>query len=755
MLWSHNKYHHFLFRGLCMLTTKKIKEGLYLNILPIKVSETVEKISIASAVEDQFLIFDRSGSMYGYIDSIVEEAKQYVQKLADGSRVHIGYFSGTGQYALSIPYTLQKEANGAVNLLNTYKSTLGMTNFIEILSQVNKVASGVNKKCSLFFFTDGCHNSGGSSSDVIKALVEWKKYASVSTFVGYGYIDRDMMTAMAKAVDGSFIHLSSFKEFGSTLFDFGSCVAETTPSIDVDLSEYPGIIPVAISSSSIIEYTMDGNNHIAYKPINRKKFNDIYFLTTFVPANAELDDKPIDGESSWYRAAMAVAYIYSQKTDVPTALDLAVATQDKAVVDNLYFGIAPDEFAKTENLMRQAVFKPAKRFTAGISAKSYLPDDSALCVMDFLNDLVSCSEAKIYPWDEFFEYNRIGSETQGKDGAKIQYPKDFSADVHSIVMNQTRLNVGISVEAMASVELDPSKFSTGFTDKDLESLGIAKTYPVSVYRTYNIIADGRLNVSNVVVSGVSADVLNKYFDHLQKHPKDEGKFIVRLSELPILNKLYVKNTSARYLADNVWKEKILMDTSSTYNYILGQVEELSGTAGKVIAASKSDEARLQFLQDKCFIKNGAYNPPVTVVKGDDVYEAYEFKIGIDGYSKISAGPIVKKLREGKKATPREKTIADVYTKFVSDYGDFAESKNFAKHIEFLKKELVKTKQDLFSVRKNIQGCKLAIILGNRGKMNEFTSRENMQLSNVPVEFPDGSKSEVSFTFEIGKIEVKI
>ena len=740
----------------CMVTTRKIKEGLYLNTLPIKVSAAVEN-SVTTNVEDQFLILDRSGSMGYYINDVIDKAVAYTKKLPDGSRVHIGYFSGTGQYSLSIPYTLQKEADGAVNLLNTYRSTLSMTNFIEVLQQVNKVASGINKKCSLFFFTDGCHNSGGTSADVIKTLVEWKQYASVTSFVGCGYIDRDMMTAMAKAVDGSFIHLSSFKEFESALSDFGNNVGETSPSIDVDLSMYGAIIPVAITGSSIIEYTLDDKGHIAYKPINGKKFNGVYFTTPNVPAGAELQDDAAvaKDDTTWYRAALATAYIYSQKTDVPTALDLAASSQDKAIIDNLYSSISPDEFAKTEQMMRHAVFKPAKRYRDGICNISYLPNDSALCVMDFIRDLAMCKYAKIHPWDECFEYNRIGSEIQGKDGSKLQYPKDLAVDMNAIVMNKSRLNVGINIEALASVELEPTNFSTGFSEKDLEDLGIAKHYPVSVYRTYNIIADGRLNVQNLVISDVPATVIDKYAGSFRAHPHDKHKLIIDLTTMPILNKTYVKNTSARYIADNVWKEKLLVDTKATYNYILKQIETATGTAGKVVAASKSDEARLQFLQDKCYIKNGAYNPPVQVVQGNDVYEAYEFKIAMAGYSDISASPIITKLREGKSATAREKTIADVYTAFVTRNGDFADPENFAKHVTFLKKELVKINQDLFAVRQGIQSCKFAVVLGNRGKMDEFTSRENMKLSDVPVEFPDGSKGAVTFDFSIKKVEVKI
>ena len=194
-----------------MIKTLKINNNLFVNVLKVDMPES-NKESTSDVIEpsNQFLIFDRSGSMYGYLDAIVETAKEYCASLPEGSTVSLGYFSGTDQYNLSVPYVFKKELNSAVSVLETYRSALGMTNFYQILEKVNSVAKNIKTKSNIFMFTDGCHNAGNYSR-IESALKEWSQYANVSMFVGYGYIDRTIMSRMAEITNGSFIHLNDFK----------------------------------------------------------------------------------------------------------------------------------------------------------------------------------------------------------------------------------------------------------------------------------------------------------------------------------------------------------------------------------------------------------------------------------------------------------------------------------------------------------------------------------------------------------------
>ena len=267
-----------------MLKTVKLKDNLFVNILPVEMPKTAPvAASKQLRIEDedatnQFLIFDRSGSMHYYLNDVVNHVKDYVATLPDGSTVSVGYFSSTGEYNLSVPYTLKKELNGLVTTLDTYRRALGMTNFVEILNKLNSVVG--NKKASLFFFTDGCHNQGGSRADIERALKTWSNSSNVSVFVGHGYIDRDTMSWMASITNGSFVHLNSFADFRPTLDDFGTSVADTVPTIDVKFP-YDGL-PISMSGKNIVEYEVE-NGSVKFKP-SKKGYKGLFFTTTVAPS---------------------------------------------------------------------------------------------------------------------------------------------------------------------------------------------------------------------------------------------------------------------------------------------------------------------------------------------------------------------------------------------------------------------------------------------------------------------------------------
>ena len=112
----------------------KVEEDLYLNEIQVKVPEIKEE-KVKS--KHQYIIIDRSGSMYYDIDQVVETIIKYVDTLSEGSKVSLGYFSGYGQYGLSVPYTLTKEKDGVVKTVETYRNVGGCTNFTEILEKIN------------------------------------------------------------------------------------------------------------------------------------------------------------------------------------------------------------------------------------------------------------------------------------------------------------------------------------------------------------------------------------------------------------------------------------------------------------------------------------------------------------------------------------------------------------------------------------------------------------------------------------------
>ncbi len=718
----------------------------YLNLIPIKIKEDVKIEPIHT-----YLIFDRSGSMGYHMNAIVESAIAYCKQLPDMSQVSLGYFSGDDQYNLSVPYMLQKEINGAVTTLDSYRNCLGLTNFIQIL---DKVKSTVGEgKASMFFFTDGCHNSGGTKSQVLKVLEELAPHLQIVNIVGYGnYIDRDMLAAMANKVDGQFIHLSEFNEFSNVLSAYGETVKNSLPTIKVKLPSKPISPVIAITNSGAMEYAPDENLEISYKPINDKKFNGVYYVSeTPVGDEADLDNISIE------RGIRALAYIYSTKNDAEKAMETIHELGDVFLVNKFYTAISPDEFARAEAAVLKSVFNPKDRFKEGLKHNS-LPAPDALCVLDVLNILTADEDAKIYLRDNDFIYEKIGSPSKQTDGSKFIYPEDAYAKLSGLVGHAERLNVSILATIKGHVDLDPTQFSTGFTTKDLEDLGIRDTFPVIQYRNYSIISDGRLHTSKIVVGGISEETCGKIKPILCK--REDGKYIIDLTALPLLNKNYVNCTSAKALAAIAWEERLLSSELSVVNYFKNLVyselpQETEDTPPK-------NEQRDIFLKEKCYIdsKAGAYNPPVDIVKGNDEYQAYSFKVSFKGYSSVTVKAVAAKIEEGKKCTSREEIIACYYHTWKTLLNQTSSLRSTLDKVKFLEAEYKRIKSDVVRVQGHLQQCKFAIILGNKGKMDEFDSRENMVLENEISVSTIGnidldSPISVTVEFEIKEITVKI
>ena len=63
-----------------------------------------------------------------------------------------------------------------------------------------------------------------------------------------------------------------------------------------------------------------------------------------------------------------------------------------------------------------------------------------------------------------------------------------------------------------------------FTKEDLEGLDLPDVFPVTVYRTYTIIADGRLQTKKLVVSDLSKETINTLGPIITM--RNDGKYIV-------------------------------------------------------------------------------------------------------------------------------------------------------------------------------------------------------------------------------------
>ena len=138
-----------------------------------------------------------------------------------------------------------------------------------------------------------------------------------------------------------------------------------------------------------------------------------------------------------------------------------------------------------------------------------------------------------------------------------------------------------------------------------------------------------------------------------------------------------------------------------------------------------------------------YQPPTEATDSEDEYQSYEFNIAFKGFSKASASSVIKKIKNGGKCTDREKIVEYFYNIYKSD------------SIEELQKILEKLNKTYKDLQTEIQHIKFAIILINRGCMDEFNSRENMTLDIDVSKYEASPIDTVNVSFKVVQKAVKI
>lgn len=676
----------------------KVKDDLYLNELIVEMPEKEEKVIEPS---HQYIIIDRSGSMWGELDGVIDTIINYVDTLPEGSTVSLGYFSGWGEYNLSVPYILKKERDGVVKTADSYRYALGMTNFTEVLDKIKLDCKGKNS--SLFFFTDGCHNCGPFKK-VLDTLEEMKADLAVSIFVGCGWINRENMMDMAKTTEGSFVQLNGFQEFREALDSFNESIEESAPGCKVQLPSNATNI-CSILGKNIVSYTKNEDNEIYYKASNKKK-QVVYFCTDNLIG--ELTEFSTKDEL----CARTIIHNLIQTNRTPLALKVLDAIGDKYYIRKLYNTFTEEEYAEVENEILKSVFNSKKRYKEG-QVKGYLPDDNAFCVLDALDIISNDKKAIINLNDPDFEYKKTSRAATQTDGSKLIYPKEIKANANNLKYHENRLNVNLNVSYQAEVpviskefsklqELDKKQLNESFTNFKIKE---GEKIKVNCIRNYNIILDGKLNTKKLVLSNLSKDSINKLGENLEL--RQDGKYILDLSRLSLINKSYLQSSSAKILADKAWQSFMLSNESSVLKHLISLKEQ-----------KEPQELNLDrdiFLSENCYIKNGMYQPPKEQVASTDEYKSYEFSISFKGYSKASASSVIKKIQNNGIPTDREKIVEYYYNMY----------KKYNK--EELTQRLEEVLFEYKTIQSELQHAKFAIILINRGCMDEFNNREDMSL----------------------------
>ena len=697
----------------------KINKDLYLSQVEVSEKAIEEKINETT---NHVWIIDRSGSMYHTLPHLIEDLINRSKKLPIGDYLTLGWFSSEGQHNFILKgFKISDESDYATleSILRKNKMSLNLTCFSEIIASTKQVISDLKvltPRFAVVFLSDGypvVSNYNKEITAIFQAIDGIRYDITASLLVGYGnYYNKELMSQMAEAFGGSLTHSSDLEKFSISLNEFIENVKDAQGRIRVLLDKPTnGEIYFSINGTDINVYQYDESiNGIMFLP-TRKGKNWLFRLSDklFIPVDGgeevNLTDSAVDAATSkidnFVKGVYAASYILSQKCQNDKALSVLGVLGDKYLITKMNNAFTNEEYGKVEELIKNAVVNPNKRFVSGRNT-NYLPQDDAFCVLDLLDML---SDSHFYPYHAAFHYKRIGIPSVPKEGyPKFEAHLDVSCRMSDLVWNKNLLNLSLLARIPGYIKLDKNYKKLGFDDN---------TFDTHVWRNYTLIKDGMLNVTKLPVS-----ITKNVYDKIKVHPDliastDGDITILDLSVLPIMNRKIAKSyTSAEVLFGWALNELYYQSDMKVLKYFK---EKLSPEKELLTGFEGLSEEQIKYLMDLGITKNG-YSPPTEKMDSSDYYMAKSISISIKGFSSLpKIDDVIKKEQSGKKLTASEELIYGSY----GDYIILFEEKN----INEINGEIAECQTMLKGVRSRIQKAKFAVILG-KSWFEEFSSRDD-------------------------------
>ncbi len=713
----------------------KIKENLYLVQKEVDNTKTIGK---AIDQNNQIWLYDRSGSMYGDLTRLITDMKQRARTLMEGDTLTLGWFSGEGDFRFILKgykISAKEDYNQIDQILDKNSNTIGTTCFSEILEEASKTIEDLSGfgNFNLMLFSDGSpvvSNYTKEIDGIFKAIGKLAEQVTSALLVGYGnYYNRSLMQEMAEKIGGSLVHSNDIQSFGTSLDEYITSSREAGDKMKVD-TEYKGKEDVHFSvfGKGVISYKAVGGT-VAYT-IGKGKKDYLYILTnklskseakseevTIVNGELTHDGKALGPRHAFIKGMYGLAAVLSQKTQTLLAVDVLGMLGDKHLIDLIYDSFTNSEYGRAEKNITEAMASPSARLIKG-KVLGYVKADDAPCLLDVMDRITEDKEAEFFPYAGA-GYSRVGKKAEAKAEVTTQFvPNEGGVAVSGIVWSSTKLNLSLSTNIQGTVELDA----------DAKKLNLTKDFACSVFRTFTIIKDGRLNMEKATFK-----LSKETHDYLKSIGATDVTWTAQpveydLTAVPVMNRKY---------ANSVKSVKPFCDLAMREAELEGIVKVLKANAKAQKAttfnpATNYSDAVTAYLA-KFHIKNGVYSPPSTVGAASDFYMSKKFSIKIKGLSSLPKIDDVTKKIEAKKAL----TTADTVIKLGLD--ELARTKD-------VEKAFKDRQQELREVRAALLRQKFAIVLG-KAWFEEFAGERKDS-----YEF---EHKKLNFTFELGEEKVAL
>lgn len=520
--------------------------------------ETVERLH-------HIHILDRSGSMYSSIGKLVDNVKATLDYMDDGDLITVIWFSGFNECKVLLKGATKSK--DLYTLLDTLKSTVGLTCFSEPLKLTNEVIDELKVLCpnfSVTMFTDGCtvtpHSQEEERVRIFKQLEIMRPNILALNTIGYGwYYEEDLLKSMAEtSLFGRMIHsenIEEYKEIWNRQYKMISgCIPER---VNIRIKDNDGDIVYLTRnntklSKGVIEMSyLDKwkNQFFVICPEATEVVNIVHNeeLTTY-----KLDDLKVTkmrkDTAANFLYALAYEYYYAGRTE--EALDILMELKDKNMIDRQLNAFTSSERQEFQDSLQKTIFNNSDRDSS--APDNYIPVEDAFCIMDLLK-ILSSDDNYYVPTKN---YNRVGQKVTDNFNL-FNSTKTNPGSFKDIVLNSKNLNISLMFTVDGTVKINPRQASKNNLPVEIDS---------KLFRNHTIIKDGRLNMDTLSckLTPNTCDILKDKIPMKYTIENDETITTIDLRQLPIINRMYAKDKDPKNLLSVVKKINELKAAAKVY-----------------------------------------------------------------------------------------------------------------------------------------------------------------------------------------------
>jgi hypothetical protein len=608
-------------------------------------------------------IYDRSYSMSGDLNALVENMKETFKHIDEDDLISVIWFASEDQGA--VLFKGVRKSDDLATILDKNRSPQGCTCFSKPLQDANAIIDDLKDICPAFnltFFTDGetvtYHSREEEEKRIFIEIAKMKGHLVALNTIGYGhYYNEDLLQRMsAESPFGKMYHSTNISEYADIFSHTYEIVREmVNESLEV-FAPHAEILYLSNKAATLAANKLD------IGMISRVK-NQVFVIAD------GLGDFDINGETynvdditaaipaptmKNFLYALASEYYYIGRQEVAISI-LGNNLRDRFCVDVSLNAFTPDERAGVRKTLDTAIFKNPTRLQTGEAPVNYVPAADAPCVMELLN-LLTMGDNYYMPISNK-DYQRIGSKvTDGFSLFKRNEEESVRAPFNEFVFNANHLNMSIRFTIQGAVALNP---------KQAKAHNLPASIDTVMYRNQTIIKDGHLNMTSFVadvdaqtlnsIESVdetrnSIEVLGGMTNDMYGRPTQAiGTFIrVHLDRLPLINRAAVDDSVSGIdiIHSIISRQEDIKAQQKVTKYYRDLAFEASAHARKAAYSGQGiayTADQIQVLQDHGLDKAGRYTG-IDNAKSEstDSYESRILGMTLKGWSSL---PSVKSVLE--------------------------------------------------------------------------------------------------------------